>query len=99
MAECGRFSGVPTTFMRLGLVGISQGANQPWPELRSRRAEPDELRELIADAVRTAAPQTKHEEWVDARTSGLGRRQFLRLARVGRVPGLQAWPFVRGPPR
>ena len=47
---------------------------------------PDELRELIAEAVRTAAPQAKYEEWVDGRTSGLGRRLFLRLAHEGAFP-------------
>jgi len=47
----------------------------------------EELRGLIAEAVRTAiAPQGAPEVWVDARSSGLGRRLFLRLARDGAFP-------------
>src|SRR5688500_4598914 len=39
--------------------------------------ESDELARLIAAAVRSAiASQTSGNEWVDARTSGLGRRLF-----------------------
>ena len=47
---------------------------------------PEELRDLIADAVRTVAANGKHDEWVDARSSGLGRRLFQRLAREGALP-------------
>jgi len=47
---------------------------------------PEELRDLIADAVRAATPNGKHDEWVDARSSGLGRRLFQRLAREGALP-------------
>jgi hypothetical protein len=47
---------------------------------------PNELRELIADTVRAVVPAAKHDEWVDARSSGLGRRLFLRLAREGAFP-------------
>jgi hypothetical protein len=46
----------------------------------------DELRELIADAVRAITASGKVDEWVDARTSGLGRRLFQRLAREGAFP-------------
>ena len=47
---------------------------------------PEELRELIAEAVRNVAPAAQQDEWVDARGSGLGRRLFLRLAREGAFP-------------
>jgi hypothetical protein len=47
---------------------------------------PDELRELIVDAVRAVAATATQDEWVDARSSGLGRRLFLRLAREGAFP-------------
>jgi hypothetical protein len=47
----------------------------------------EELRDLIADAVRSAsAPQAAPDVWVDAHSSGLGRRHFLRLAREGAFP-------------
>jgi hypothetical protein len=46
----------------------------------------EELRELIVDAVRAVTPNGKVDEWVDARSSGLGRRLFLRLAREGAFP-------------
>jgi hypothetical protein len=47
----------------------------------------EELRALIADAVRrSAAPQAARDIWVDAHTLGLGRRRFLRLAREGAFP-------------
>jgi hypothetical protein len=46
----------------------------------------EELRELIADAVRAVRPNGKADEWVDARTSGLGRRLFRRLAQEGAFP-------------
>ena len=47
----------------------------------------DELQRLITDAVRAASPaRSVADEWVDARTSGLGRRTFLRLAREGAFP-------------
>lgn len=45
----------------------------------------DELRSLLEAAVRSA-PAAKADEWVDARSSGLGRRLFLRLAREGAFP-------------
>jgi hypothetical protein len=49
--------------------------------------ERDELLRLIADAIRSAiAAQASGDEWVDARSSGLGRRLFLRLARLGAFP-------------
>jgi hypothetical protein len=47
---------------------------------------PDELRELVLDAVRSVAANAAHDDWVDARSSGLGRRHFLRLAREGAFP-------------
>jgi hypothetical protein len=47
----------------------------------------DELRRIIVEAVRSAASERPApDEWVDARTSGLGRRRFLRLAREGAFP-------------
>lgn len=49
--------------------------------------ELDELQRMIADAVRAAAsPPVSADDWVDARTSGLGRRTFLRLVREGTLP-------------
>ena len=49
--------------------------------------EVDELRRLIVEAVRFAGSERPAaDEWVDARTSGLGRRRFLRLAREGAFP-------------
>jgi hypothetical protein len=49
--------------------------------------ERDELVRLLADAVRSAiASHASRDEWVDARTSGLGRRLFLRLAHQGAFP-------------
>jgi excisionase family DNA binding protein len=46
-----------------------------------------ELQRMIADTVRAAAsPPVSADEWVDARTSGLGRRTFLRLVREGAFP-------------
>jgi hypothetical protein len=45
----------------------------------------DELRSLLEEAWRSA-PGPKADEWVDARSSGLGRRLFLRLAREGAFP-------------
>lgn len=46
-----------------------------------------ELQRMIADTVRAAAsPPVSADEWVDARTSGLGRRTFLRLVRAGAFP-------------
>lgn len=49
--------------------------------------ELDELQRMIVDAVRLAASERAgSEEWVDARSSGLGRRTFLRLAREGAFP-------------
>ncbi len=47
----------------------------------------DELQRLIMDAVRAASPaRSAADDWVDARSSGLGRRTFLRLAREGAFP-------------
>ncbi len=47
----------------------------------------DELQRMIADAVRAATPQpASADDWVGARTSGLGRRTFLRLVRDGALP-------------
>ena len=49
--------------------------------------ELEELRRIIVEAVRGAASQTaSSEDWVDARTSGLGPRTFRRLAREGAFP-------------
>jgi hypothetical protein len=49
--------------------------------------EPDELNQLIADAVRSAlAEHPSKDEWVTARDSGLGHRRFLRLANDGAFP-------------
>lgn len=45
----------------------------------------DELRGLLAEAVR-GAHTVRADEWVDARSSGLGRRLFLRLGREGAFP-------------
>ena len=47
---------------------------------------PDELRELVVEAVRAVAPAVRQEQWVDARSSGLGRRLFLRLGHEGAFP-------------
>ena len=45
------------------------------------------LQRMIMDAVRVATSERAGvDEWVDARTSGLGRRAFLRLAREGAFP-------------
>jgi len=47
----------------------------------------DELQRLIVDAVQAATSgRGGTDEWVDARSSGLGRRLFLRLAREGAFP-------------
>lgn len=49
--------------------------------------ELDELVCLIRDTVREAmASNASGNEWVDAKTSGLGYRLFLRLAREGAFP-------------
>jgi excisionase family DNA binding protein len=49
--------------------------------------EAEELQRLIAEAVRAATSRpASADEWVDARTSGLGRRTFLRLVREGEFP-------------
>ena len=49
--------------------------------------ELEELQHMIADAVRAAtSPSASADDWVDARTSGLGRRTFLRLVREGTLP-------------
>lgn len=45
----------------------------------------DELRGLLEEALR-CAPVPRPDEWVDARSSGLGRRLFLRLGREGAFP-------------
>lgn len=46
-----------------------------------------ELQRMIADAVRGAtSPLASADDWVDARTCGLGRRTFLRLVREGALP-------------
>jgi hypothetical protein len=46
-----------------------------------------ELQRMIAEAVRAATSQSASAgEWVDARTSGLGHRTFLRLVREGAFP-------------
>lgn len=56
-------------------------------EVRVIVVERDELLRLIAEAVRSASElQSTRAEWVDARSSGLGRRLFLRLARQGAFP-------------
>lgn len=47
----------------------------------------DELRRMIEHAVGSASSaRSAAEDWVDARTSGLGRRTFLRLVREGAFP-------------
>jgi hypothetical protein len=49
--------------------------------------EVDELRHLICDAVKSAVGRLgANDEWVDGRTSPLGRRAFLELAREGAFP-------------
>ena len=49
--------------------------------------EAEELRRLIREAVAAALPAAvARDEWVDAHSSGLGRRTFLRLAREGAFP-------------
>jgi hypothetical protein len=49
--------------------------------------EAEELRRLISEAVAAALPAAvARDEWVDAHSSGLGRRTFLRLARDGAFP-------------
>lgn len=45
----------------------------------------DELRGLLEEAVR-CVPVPRADEWVDARSSRLGRRLFLRLGREGAFP-------------
>ena len=44
-----------------------------------------ELQLLVETAVRRAV-SGGHDDWVDAKTSGLGRRTFLRLGREGAFP-------------
>jgi len=56
------------------------------PDVRVVVLAPDELRELITDALRIVVSAGKYDEWVDARSSGLGRRLFLRLGRQGAFP-------------
>jgi hypothetical protein len=47
----------------------------------------DDLQRMIVDAVRLATSERAGvDEWVDARSSGLGRRTFLRLVREGAFP-------------
>jgi hypothetical protein len=47
----------------------------------------EELRRLIREAVAAALPTVvARDEWVDAHSSGLGRRTFLRLARERAFP-------------
>ena len=47
----------------------------------------EELERMITDAVRTATTQTASaEDWVDARTSGLGPSTFRRLVRERAFP-------------
>ena len=48
--------------------------------------ELEELRALLADTVRGVVPPAPREECIDARSSGLGRRHFLRLGREGAFP-------------
>jgi hypothetical protein len=49
--------------------------------------EPAELRRLIGEAVESAVARASlADEWVDARTSPLPRRAFLKLAREGAFP-------------
>lgn len=51
--------------------------------------EAAELRRLIAEAVESVVGQQRAggaNDWVDARTSPLGRRAFLKLAREGAFP-------------
>ncbi len=55
-------------------------------EVRVVVVAPEELRELVVDAVRSVVANPAPDEWVDARSSGLGRRLFLRLAREDAFP-------------
>lgn len=56
-------------------------------EVRVVVVELDELVRALEIAVGSAlAAHASRDEWVDARTSGLGRRLFLRLAREGAFP-------------
>jgi hypothetical protein len=49
--------------------------------------EAAELQRLIREAVESARPRASMaDEWLDARTSPLGRRTFLKLAREGAFP-------------
>jgi len=46
-----------------------------------------ELQRIVAEAVHEAAAgRLRADDWVDACSSGLGRRNFLRLAREGAFP-------------
>lgn len=47
---------------------------------------PEDLRDLVVDAVRSVMPNSQHDEWVDGRSSGFGRRLFLRLGHAGAFP-------------
>jgi hypothetical protein len=56
-------------------------------DIRVVVVELEQLQRLIAEAVRIATAQPSNaNEWVDARTSGLGPRTFRRLAREGAFP-------------
>lgn len=55
-------------------------------EVRVVVVAPEELRALIAEAMQGVVPRAQQEEWIDARSSGLGRRLFLRLGREGAFP-------------
>jgi hypothetical protein len=49
--------------------------------------EPAELQRLIGEAVESAVARASHaDDWVDARTSPLGRAAFRKLARDGAFP-------------
>lgn len=49
--------------------------------------EVDELQRLIREAVEACHVSAQRgDDWVDARTSPLGRRMFLKLARQGAFP-------------
>jgi hypothetical protein len=52
--------------------------------------DPEELRELIQDAVSCAlAGHGQPSEWLDARSAPMGARAFQRLAREGAFPAVK----------
>jgi excisionase family DNA binding protein len=52
--------------------------------------DPEELRELIQDAVNSAmAGRSQPSEWIDARSAPMGAKAFQRLAREGALPAVK----------